>query len=352
MTVPKPGHRDAESLAAPFRKDPCEESFLEELNELLADRHDEEVRAMGEVGNARGVSLEEWPILHVIGPPRSGTTLLMQLVTSHLDVGYINNLAASFWRAPLFGIRLSRKLCPESAETRFVSRFGRTTSISEPHEFGYFWKDLLNYPDLSEQEPGHEETVDWERAGQLLTAMAAEFHKPLVFKSFLVGWHAARVCREMSRTCVVQIRRDPTDTARSLYGMRKHFGGSIDTWTSLKPREYSWLKDEPTWDQLVGQVRFLEERFDEQAAAIDPERVLRLEYAQLCADPCGVIAEIAGLLNRQMPGRDEVGFRGVAPGPFRVSHGGVLDASQEQLLQAAVVRFYGGEGAGLLREAA
>jgi hypothetical protein len=99
---------------------------------------------------------------------------------------------------------------------------------------------------------GHEDTIDWERIRVLLTAMTHAFAAPVVFKSFLVGWHAERMCRELTRTCVVQIRRDPADTARSLYGMRKNYGGSIDSWTSLKPREYEWLKDEPVWDQLVG----------------------------------------------------------------------------------------------------
>ncbi|HAA51415.1 MAG TPA: hypothetical protein DCE43_16980 [Planctomycetaceae bacterium] len=335
-SVPDALQSMAQSLAAPFRKDAAEEFFLDDLNQRLAAAHDQELVARPEL----------FPTLHVVGPPRSGTTLLMQLLTAHLEVGYINNLIAAFWRAPLYGIRLSRKLCPQPADTRFVSRYGRTDAITEPHEFGYFWKELLGYSDLAEPMAGHEETIDWERVRVLLTAMTHEFRGPVVFKSFLVGWHARRLCQELSRTCVVQIRRDPTDTARSLYGMRKNYGGSIDTWTSLKPKEYEWLKDEPVWDQLVGQVHFLEKRFDEQVADVDPARVLRVEYSRLCADPRGVLEEIRQLLSRQMADDRDITPRGTPPREFRLSHGGGVTDEQARQLAAAVSRFFPGRDAG------
>jgi len=328
-------------LAAGFRKDPAEESFLDDLNLRLATFHDAEVTEQP----------EHFPTLHVVGPPRSGTTLLMQLLAAHLEVGYINNLIASFWRVPLYGIRLSKKLCPRPSESRFVSRYGRTEEISEPHEFGYFWKELLGYSDLAEPMAGHEETIDWERIRVLLTAMTHAFAAPVVFKSFLVGWHAERMCRELTRTCVVQIRRDPADTARSLYGMRKNYGGSIDTWTSLKPREYEWLKDEPVWDQLVGQIHFLEKRFDKQVAEVDPARVLRVEYSRLCADPRGVLEQIRELLSRQMGDGTEIASRGTPPREFHLSRGGELTGEQAAALAAAIERFAAGSDA-VEREAA
>ena len=331
----------AQPLAAGFRKDEAEESFLSELNLRLAAAHDLELIDQP----------ERFPTLHVVGPPRSGTTLLMQLLAAHLDVGYINNLIAAFWRAPLYGIRLSRKLCPQAPESRFVSRYGRTEEITEPHEFGYFWKELLGCSDLSEPIEGQLETIDWERVRMLLTAMTHEFGLPVVFKSFLVGWHAERICHELSRTCVVQIRRDPADTARSLYGMRKNYGGSIDTWTSLKPREYAWLKDEPVWDQLVGQVHFLERRFDREVAGVDPARVLRVEYSRLCADPRGVLEEVRELLSGQMQDGVEVNSRGTPPREFRLSRGGEISGEQSALLSAALKRF-GPDGDAGFREVA
>ena len=56
---------------------------------------------------------EDQTSIHIIGAPRSGTTLLSQLLLSYTQVGYINNLIAAFWNAPLYGIHLSKKLLPK-----------------------------------------------------------------------------------------------------------------------------------------------------------------------------------------------------------------------------------------------
>ena len=87
-------------LAGPFAKHPEREDFLERLNAWLVLHAD-----------AEHLRLEETvPTLHVIGAPRSGTTLLHQALISRLELGYVDNLVAAFWRAPTYGVQLSRSL--------------------------------------------------------------------------------------------------------------------------------------------------------------------------------------------------------------------------------------------------
>ena len=50
----------------------------------------------------------EHALVFVVGLPRSGTTLLTQVLAYCLDAGYVNNFAARFWLAPVHGLRLSR----------------------------------------------------------------------------------------------------------------------------------------------------------------------------------------------------------------------------------------------------
>ena len=76
---------DEPELAVSYRKDPTEESFLARLNATLAGFEDEGYRDLP----------EELPTLHVIGAPRSGTTLLHQVVAGGLDVASVTNLVAA-----------------------------------------------------------------------------------------------------------------------------------------------------------------------------------------------------------------------------------------------------------------
>src|SRR5581483_9026315 len=51
---------------------------------------------------------EEFSNIFILGLPRSGTTLLSQIIFNNLDLACTNNLIARFWDAPLCGTHLSK----------------------------------------------------------------------------------------------------------------------------------------------------------------------------------------------------------------------------------------------------
>src|SRR4051812_11135485 len=156
-------------LADEYRKDTPTEDFLAELNAELVEFEDGRYERLQET----------LPTLHVIGAPRSGTTLLHQVIASSLDVQSITNLVAAFWRAPVTGLRLARMLDVDAVASAFPSTFGRTRGLVEPHEFGYFWNHPLGYPDLAERDPGHGASIDWDRLAQVIRNMAQVAARPM-----------------------------------------------------------------------------------------------------------------------------------------------------------------------------
>ncbi|MGH3134729.1 MAG: sulfotransferase, partial [Gaiellaceae bacterium] len=274
------------AFAAPFSKDPADEELLRLLNAALAP-----------VEEASYLDLEEeHPTLHIVGVPRSGTTLLYQVVAAGLDVGYVDNLAASFWRAPVLGLRLAKKLGTHRFDSSFDSAFGRTRGVGEPHEFGYFWNHHLRYPGLSALPEGHEQAIDWARLRRVLVNMAHWNRGPMAFKPMLLTWHLERMAREMPATCYVWIRRDLRETALSLLEMRKSLYGSYDSWASLRPEGPDWLAGEPPWRQVAAQVVSLERTIEAGLGELGRESVLIVRYEDLCATPGDVIDRIRALL--------------------------------------------------------
>lgn len=273
-------------LADPFSKDPAAERFLERLNSVLAPYADADYADVD----------EELPTLHVVGVPRSGTTLLYQTIAHGLDVAYVTNLVAAFWRAPVYGLLLAQKLGVDNAASSFDSIFGRTAGIAEPHEFGYFWNAHLRYPDLCERPPEHEATIDWPGLCRVIVNMAAVAGKPMAFKPMLLMWHLEAAVRSMPRTCMVWIRRDPAETALSLLRMRMGMFGTYERWASLRPGGPSWLEEEPPARQVALQVLRLERTLEDAAARLGPERVATVRYEELCADPMSVLAQTRDLL--------------------------------------------------------
>jgi len=271
-------------LAPEYAKDPAQEGFLEHLNEVLADVADAELEEIG----------EPYPTLHVIGVPRSGTTLLYQVLATALDMGYVNNLIAAFWRAPVYGIRLAKALGVDRLDSDFSSAYGRTAGVSEPHEFGYFWNDRLRYPDLAERGPEHADSIDWGRLRRTISNMAAATGAPMALKPMIVIWHLEHLADAMPASRFVWITRPPRETALSLLGMRRSLRGSVDHWASLRPQG-AFDGAAPEW-QVAAQVLLLEDAISSAAAKLGPERVLQLSYDRLCEHPNEVVRDTEALL--------------------------------------------------------
>ena len=311
-------------LAPVFAKDPESEDFLERLNLLLAPQAEAEL-VDGDPPH---------PILHVVGAPRSGTTLMYQVIASGLDVAYVNNLVAAFWLAPSHGMRLAAKLGVDRLHSNFASQFGRTTGITEPHEFGYFWNHHLGYPDLRERGPGHDAEIDWDRLRAVLATLAHHAGAPVVFKPMLLIWHLESMIARVPNTAYVWIRRDPRDTAISLLKMRQSLFGTHDEWASLVPNVD--LSEEPPWRQVAAQVVLLENTLERAHRQLGDEHMLAVHYDRLCADPMAVLGDVRELLGRT----------GEAPElriddlpPFTAMHNDALADEYGSRIDAAIAEF-------------
>jgi LPS sulfotransferase NodH len=311
-----------------YKKDPEDEKFLEKFNNILAPHQEEDYQELEEV----------YPTLHVIGAPRSGTTLLMQLIASHLKIGYINNLIATFWKAPVYGIRLSKKLIPPGVNSSYHSDFGRTRGIHEPHEFGYFWSYLLGYKEHAEPDSEFDKKIDWHRVKKVFTNMTHAYGCPIAFKSFLLGWHIKKMQDILPKTCFVWIRRDPLQNAADIIKMRKQFLGSVEEWASLKPKEYSWLKNNPYWKQVVGQVYYLDRAIDNQVQEVKGHNVIEVDYEELCNYPDNVLNKIIEVLEFNGSKVDKISK---PTNSFEViKEENNLESKERELIRQALNEFY------------
>jgi hypothetical protein len=133
------------------------------------------------------------PIIFIVGVPRSGTTLLYQLMARHLNVVYISNAVARYWLAPLWALR--RGAAEASIELR--SDLGRTEGDAAPHEFGWFWEFHAPAGGLHHQPEAELDAFDWDLIAAELEAIAGWAERPLVLKSLVaVDYHIPRFARE------------------------------------------------------------------------------------------------------------------------------------------------------------
>lgn len=264
------------------------ENILSEINEAITSVQEKYFQSIENT----------FPGIHIIGVPRSGTTLLSQLMIDNFDVGYINNLIASFWKAPVFGVELSKKLLSGNNEKNFISDFGRTQSIYEANEFNYLWYELLGYGDHIQRGDNYSKKINWSRVKKVLNNIIFAYGKPVVFKSFMLGWHASEFQKKCKNACFVWVKRDPFQTAVSILNMRKNFLGNVDEWASFKPEKYNKLKNLSYWEQVAGQVYYLEKVVESQIKKLPKSNYVIVEYENLCIDPKKELGNIKKLVNQ------------------------------------------------------
>jgi len=267
-----------------YRKESEEENYLLNMNQALQSI---------EMLLYRNYPIEH-PFLFVFGLPRSGTTLITQLIAHTFDIGYINNLIARFWLAPVHGIKLSKNIIGDQKQITFRSDYARTFHISDIHEFGYFWRYWLKKETLQDITCVREmeKNIDWAGLKKVLANIQHEFNKPMVFKNIFGSYHIQKLNEVIERVLFIYIKRDLCDVAVSILDARKKYYPDLNTWWSSIPIEYEQLKNLNYLEQIAGQVYFLTVLYERQIESLKDENYVLIDYEELCKNPRSIIMKI------------------------------------------------------------
>jgi hypothetical protein len=225
--------------------------------------------------------------IFIFGLPRSGTTLLSQLLAKYTDLGYINNLTARFWVNPAFGVILSKSLnLYQRDKILLASEHGVTDSIYNVHEFGYFWASLLGHKSSSSSlgENGKVK-INFNLLRNKVLSINNEFCSGCVFKNTLIGHYASKFNELFKQPLFVYIKRDIIKVATSVLAVRKERYGDFNHWWSTKPYEYEKIKNFEHYEQVVAQLFYLNRDIEQQLQLLPRNRILTVNYEELCEAP-------------------------------------------------------------------
>lgn len=263
------------------------------------------------------------PTLFVVGIPRSGTTLLYQILAGSEAFLYPTNLIARYYRSPAWGARTQRLLAPvlHRGDMAYGSRLGNTENWWGPHEFGYFWQRHFDFS--AHHEPGEPELTPLVRA---LAAFEAEGDHPLLFKNPVLCFVVEYLARALPEARFLWVQRPHLELAASIHRTRVRFHGDPGPWWSLRPADAP--VGAPVPEQIahqIGRAQGALTRLRDRYA----HRVVEVRYADVCADPAQAIRTATGLVG--------VPWGGVgAPPAFDAAEAGV-EASLLQALETALL---------------
>ncbi len=235
-------------------------------------------------------SVPQRPIVFVAGAPRSGTTLVAQMLIRHLPVAYISNLSAVFPRSPLtasqlFGVR------PRNDRVVARSYYGRTRHFWGPNDALHIWDRWMG----SDRARPPAELRETERKAmrQFFGALEAVYQRPVLNKNNSLNVVAHVVADALETARFVCVTRDPLYLAQSLLKARLEIhGGEQHCYGVAAPED----RTDPTPDpfrQVCRQALYHNALAQQQLSAIGPDRFWICSYEQFCERPADLIAAVA-----------------------------------------------------------
>lgn len=256
---------------------------------------------------SRGLGPPRLPVLAIVGCPRSGTTLLTQVLARSPRLFYPSNVLSRFAYAPHVGCLVQQLLFDPDydlngefaglrATTGYSSHIGKTAGALGVSEFFHFWRRFFPNHDPGHLTADELQRVDVAGLRRELAAIEAVSGRPFMSKAMMIQYNIADFAAAMPELFFVHVRRDPVYVMQSIAQARRRYYRDERIWWSVKPREYEWLKDLPPAAQTAGQVHFTEQAIVTQLATVDPARQFSLCYEDLCADPNAVLRTLAAKL--------------------------------------------------------
>ncbi|MEX0290843.1 MAG: sulfotransferase [Flavobacteriaceae bacterium] len=272
------------------------------------------------------------PLILVCGPPRSGTTLVAQVLMKHLPVYYFNNLTSIFPNAPITANKLFGWLVGKDKKNiSFKSLYGRTAKLGAPNDALYLWD---RWTDVDRATIPKSISPEKQQKMQSFFYAVEQFSAlPLVNKNNALNTYANLVAPVLDTAYFICLDRNPVFLAQSQliasdfihgndnipYGV--HFNGKETKHEALSRDAVA---------QVCEQVKRHHEMMQKQQREIGSKRFIIVPYEDFCKDPAKWVCKIAGEVLHQPMDPEEL--RKVLP-PFKISNKIRLDKEVFQKIE-------------------
>lgn len=219
--------------------------------------------------------------IFIVGAPRSGSTLLYQMIVSHYKVDFISNFVSLLYSSPALSNLVGKKLFKESGE-KFSSNYGFVSGILSPSE----GKKMIDRFFLSGEIDTTKKTL-----GKMLSDKDYKF----IFKNLKLSLKIKSIGKSFNNPFFIYIKRKPEFNLQSILQSKKELYGedSRNHWFSYEvPEKEEIMQEKDDIKQIALQLKAIDRHISSQLKSISQNNFLVVEYGDLVTNPKKILKEI------------------------------------------------------------
>lgn len=257
--------------------------LINELNERLSE-------VQGNVN--RELIHSSLPTTYIIGCPRSGTTALMQYLSTTGCWSYPTNFLTRFSQSVYIGSLVQELLfnanfglIKDNNVTDFKSDYGRSYGALNSNEFFHFFRRFFPNNDIRFLTTDELNKVNIASLLKEIDSIVLAQQKPFLTKGLMLQYNLDFFSNLMPSNIFLYIKREAKFVMQSIYKARIRECDGVHQWWSAKPEEYSFLKNKSVEEQIAGQVYFTELAIESALEKLPLDNKLIVNYEDFIVDP-------------------------------------------------------------------
>lgn len=240
------------------------------------------------IGKARPC---DHPLILIVGPPRSGTTLVAQVMSYFLDVAYTSNVGSVFQRSPLLAHR-RKNFWRSRSRPVFDSFYGQTERMSDTNDGFYLWNQWLGENRYEPDTQLSEQKIRQMQA--CLSAWTQSAGRPLLNKNNRNALAIRLLSKHLPNARFIIINRNPAMIAQSLVVARQKVQGDKSIGWGLQSRSTGDSEDPMAYvDAVCQQVTAIQNQIEDQRQSLLPHKHIEISYEDFCRNPSTAVENVA-----------------------------------------------------------
>ena len=242
-------------------------------------------------------NMEELTPVFIVGAPRSGSTLLYQVILKYFGFSYFSNLSTLLPSITslttsiqkMFGKELWTKIQP--------SYYGYVSGFFAPNEAGKYCDFLFNNSDFEHIENVRKTFYYYQK----------KTRSPLLVKNLNNSLRLQRIHQIFPNAKIIFVHRDECFNTQSIINGRIKTNNDIKQWFSVRPENWQSVCMKDPFYQVVWQVKTINQIIYENSELFG-SNFFSIQYEELEKMSEEIFEELKAFLKRDINEDDSFGF--------------------------------------------